>query len=78
MLVYTKTCVGAPGFLFTVGTATGVIVMLLALLGLTNFLSLYIGLDHSLYEGHTLITPKLLVGLLGLPATATRGLPLLS
>jgi hypothetical protein len=36
------------------------------LLGLTSFLSLYIGLEHGLHEGHILIAPKLLVGLLGL------------
>jgi hypothetical protein len=34
--------------------------------GLTRFLSLYIGLKHGLHKGHTLIAPKLLVGLLGL------------
>jgi hypothetical protein len=36
------------------------------LLGLTIFLSLYIGLEHGLREGHTLVAPKLLVGFLGL------------
>jgi hypothetical protein len=66
MLVYTKTCVVAPSFLFTVGSTTGVIVTLLALPGLTRFLSLYMGHEHSLHEGHTLIAPKLLVGFLGL------------
>ncbi len=42
--------------------------MLLVLLGLTSFLflGLYIGLKHGLHESHTLIAPKLLVGLLGL------------
>jgi hypothetical protein len=65
-LVYTKTRVITPIFLFTVRTANGVIVTLLTFLGLTSFLSLYIGLKHGLHEGHTLIVPKLLVGLLGL------------
>jgi hypothetical protein len=49
-----------------VGTPTGVIVMLLTLLGFTSFLSLYIGLKHGLHEGHTLIALKLLIGLLEL------------
>ncbi len=66
-LVYTKTRVVAPSFLFTpVGTVTGDIVTLLLLLKLTSFLSLYIGLKHGQHEGHTLITPNFLVGLLGL------------
>jgi hypothetical protein len=39
----------------------------LALLRLTNFLlALHISLEHGLHEGHALIAPKLLVGLLGL------------
>jgi hypothetical protein len=66
MLVYTKTRVVAPSFLFTVRTATGVIVTLLTLLRLTSFLSLYIDLNHGLHEGYTHIIPKVLVGLLGL------------
>jgi hypothetical protein len=66
MIVYTKTCVIAPRFLFTVGTVTEVIVMLFTFLELTSILSLYIGLEHGLPKGHTLIAPKLLVGLLGL------------
>ncbi len=65
-LVYTKTCVKAPSSLLSVGTTTGVIVMFFMLLGLTSFLRLYIGLEHGLHEGHSLIAPKLLVGLLGL------------
>ncbi len=65
-LVYTKTCVVTPSFLFPVGTVTGVIVTLFLLLSLTSFLSLNIGLKHDLHEGHTFIAPKLLVGLLGL------------
>ncbi len=76
MLVYTKTRDIAPSFLFTVRTATGVIVMLLMLLRLTSFLSLYIGLEHGLHEGYTLIAPKLLLGLLGVrgvPTAAPRG-----
>jgi hypothetical protein len=40
--------------------------MLLMLLGLTSFLSLYIGLKHGLNEGNTLIAPKLFVELPGL------------
>jgi hypothetical protein len=66
MLVYTKTCVVAPSLLFIIGTATGVMVTLLMFLGLTRFLGLYTGLEHGLHKGHTLIAPKLLVGLLGL------------
>jgi hypothetical protein len=68
MIVYTKTRVAAPSFLFTVGTVTRVIVMvmLLMLLRLTNFLSLCIGPEHGLHKGHTLISPKLCVALLGL------------
>jgi hypothetical protein len=65
MLVYTKVHVVAPSFLFTVRTATEVTVTLLMLLGLTSFLSLYIGLEHGLHEGHTVAAPILLVGLLG-------------
>ena len=66
MLVYTKIHVIAHSFLFTVRTATGVIVTLLTLLGLTSLLSLYIGLEHGLHKVHTRIAPKLLVGLLAL------------
>ena len=66
MLVYTKTRVVAPSSLFTVGTATRVILMIFAFLGLTGFLGFCISLNHGLHEGHTLVAPKLLVGLLGL------------
>jgi hypothetical protein len=66
MLVYTKTRVAGPSFLFTIGTVTRVIVVLLTLLRLTSFLSLYIGLKHGLHKSHALIAPKLCVGLLGL------------
>jgi hypothetical protein len=53
--------------LFTVGTVTGVIIMLLALLRLTGFLLTFcINFKHRLHKGHALIAPKLLVGLLGL------------
>jgi hypothetical protein len=56
-----------PSFLFTIGTITGVIVMFLTFLRLTGFiLAFYISLEHGLHEGHALITPRLLVGLLGL------------
>jgi hypothetical protein len=67
MLVYTKARVAVPSFLFTVGTVTGVIVMLLCFLDLlAAFLPFCISLEHGLHEGHALITPRLLVGLLGL------------
>jgi hypothetical protein len=67
MLVYTKSHVAVPSFLFTVGTVTGVIVVLLALFCLAGFLLAFrISLEHGLHEGHAFITPKLLVGLLGL------------
>jgi hypothetical protein len=78
MLVYTKSCVTLPSFLFTVGTVTGVIVMLLALLRLTSFcLAFCISLKHGLHEGHALIAPRLLVGLLelrGLTCCCLKGL----
>ncbi len=67
MLVYTKTHVAVPRFLFTVGTVTGVIIALLALLRLTGFLLAFcISLEHGLHKDHACIAPKLLVGLLGL------------
>ncbi len=67
MLVYTKSRVALPSSLFTVGTVNGVIVMFLTFLRLTGFLLFfYISLEHGLHEGHALITPRLLVGLLGL------------
>jgi hypothetical protein len=67
MLIYTKPRVAGPSFLFTVRTVTGVIILLLALLRLTGFLiGFCISLDYMLHEGHALIVPKLLVGLLGL------------
>ncbi len=59
MLDYTKSCVALPSSLFTVGTVTGVIVTFLKFLRLTSFLL-------GLHEGHALIAPRLLVGLLGL------------
>jgi hypothetical protein len=66
MLVYTKSRVAVPSFLFTVGAVTGVIVMFLTFLRLTGFpLAFYISLDHGLHEGHALIASRLLVGLLG-------------
>jgi hypothetical protein len=77
MLVYTNTRSVAPSFLFAVGTATRVIVMLLMLLGLTSLLSLHIGFKHGLHKDHTLIDPKLLVGLLelrGLTCCCHKGL----
>jgi hypothetical protein len=67
MLVYTKSLVAVPSFLFTIETVTGVIVVLLALLRLTGILLAFcISLKHGLHEGHALITPRLLLGLLGL------------
>jgi hypothetical protein len=67
MLVYTKSRVAEPSFLFTVGTVTGVIVTFLTFCRLTGFLlDFYISLEHGLHEGHDLIAPRLLVGLLGL------------
>jgi hypothetical protein len=67
MLVYTKSRVTISSSLFTVGTITGVIVAFLMLLRLTSFLLAFcISLKHGLHEGHALITPRLLVGLLGL------------
>ncbi len=67
MLVYTKLRVAVPSVLFTVRTVTGVIVTLLALLRLTSLLlDFCISLKHGLHEGHALIAPRLLVGILGL------------
>jgi hypothetical protein len=67
MLVYTKSCVTIPSFLFTVGTVTGVTTALLANLRLTGILlAFHISLKHGQHSGHALIAPKLLVGLLGL------------
>ncbi len=49
------------------GTVTGVVVMFLTFLRLTGFLlAFHISLEHGLHEGHALIAPRLLVGLLGL------------
>jgi hypothetical protein len=67
MLVYTKTRVTVPSFLFTVRTVTGVIIAFLTLLRLTGFfLAFCISLKHGLHEGHALFAPRLLEGLLGL------------
>jgi hypothetical protein len=67
MLVYTKSGVAIPSFLFTVGTVTGVVIAPLALLRLTGFLlAFHMSLKHGLQKSHALIAPKLLVGLLGL------------
>jgi hypothetical protein len=66
-LVYTKSYVAIPSFLFTVGTVTGVIITLLVLLRLTSFLlALCISLKHVLHKSHAFIAPKHLIGLLGL------------
>ncbi len=67
MLVYTKSRVAVPSFLFTVGTVTGVVVTFLMFLRLTGFLlAFHISLKHGLHECHVLIAPILLVGFLGL------------
>jgi hypothetical protein len=66
MLVYTKSRVTIPSSLFPVGTVTGVVVTFLTLLRLTGFLLAFgLSLKHGLHEGHALIAPRLLVGLLG-------------
>jgi hypothetical protein len=67
MLVYTKSRVPVPSFLFAVGTVTGVIVTFLMFLRLTSFLlAFHISLEHGLHEGHALTAPNFFVGLLGL------------
>ncbi len=67
MLVYTKSHVIVPSFLFIVGTVTGAVVTFLTFLRLTGFLiAFHISLKHGLHEGHGLIAPRCLVGLLGL------------
>ncbi len=52
--------------------------MFLTFLRLTGFLlAFYISLEHGLHEGHALIAPRLLVGLLGLrgvPSCCLKGL----
>jgi hypothetical protein len=66
MLVYTKTHVVTPNFLFTVGAVTRVILIFPMFCRLTSFLGSCISFKHGLHKGHTLIAPKLLVGLHGL------------
>jgi hypothetical protein len=72
MLVNTKSRVTVPSSLFTVRkTVTGVVVTFFTLLRLTGFLLAFcISLKHGLLEGHALITPRLLAGLLGLRGLA--------
>ncbi len=66
-LVYTKSRVAIPSFLFAVRTVTGVVVTFLTFLRLTSFLlAFHISLEHGLHEDHALIAPRLLVGLIGL------------
>jgi hypothetical protein len=65
MLAHIKSRVAVPSFLFAVGTVTGVVVASLRFLRLTGLL-LHISLKHGLHEGHALIAPRLLVGLLRL------------
>jgi hypothetical protein len=67
MLVYIKSRVAVPSFLFAVGTVTGVVVTFLTFLRLTGFLlAFHISLEHGMLEDHALIAPRLLVGLLWL------------
>jgi hypothetical protein len=67
MLGYTKSSVAIPSFLFAVGTVNGFVVTFLTFLRLASFLLVFhISLKHGLHEGHALIAPRLLVGLLGL------------
>jgi hypothetical protein len=78
MLVYTKSLVAVPSFLFAVGTVTGVIVTFLTFLRLTGFLlAFYRSLKHGLHKGHALFAPSFLVGLLelrGLTCCCLEGL----
>jgi hypothetical protein len=80
MLVYTKSHVAVPSFLFAIRTVTGVVVTFLTFLRLTGFLLIFhISLEHGLHEGHALIAPRLLVGLLGLrglTCCCLKGLPI--
>jgi hypothetical protein len=67
MLVYTESRIAVPSFLFTIGSVTGGIVAHLPFLRLTGFLLAFcISLKHGLHEGHALIAPSPLEGLLGL------------
>jgi hypothetical protein len=66
MLFYDDSHVVAPSFPFTVGTTTTVILMLLAYLGLTSIHGFCISLKPGLHEGHLLLAPILLVGLLSI------------
>ena len=82
-LVYSKTRVTRPNFLFAVGiTRRGVIALLALLASLLLFLKPFLnGLEHGCHISHLLIAPKLLVGLPaleGLPGAVPRGLPSLS
>jgi hypothetical protein len=75
MLVYTKSYVAIPSFLFTVGTVTGVIVTFLMILRLTGLLlAFHMSLQHGLHEGHAVITPVGLLGLRGLACCCLEGL----
>jgi hypothetical protein len=73
-----NSCVAVPSFLFTVGTVTGVVVTFLTFLRLNGFLlAFHMSLKHGLHEGHALIAPRLLVGLLelrGLTCCCLEGL----
>jgi hypothetical protein len=82
MLVYTKSRVAVPSFLFTVGTDTGVIVALLTLFGLTGFLLAFcISLKHVRMKAMPSLPPDFLKGFFdseGLPSAALWGFRLLS
>jgi hypothetical protein len=82
MLVYLKSRVTGPNFLFTVGITRRVIIALLALFaGLLLFLKPFLkGLKHDCHIRHLLIAPILLVGLLcigGLTCGCAKGLTIL-
>jgi hypothetical protein len=50
MLVYTKSRVAVPSFLFAVGAVTGVVVTFLTFLRFAGFLlAFYISLEHGLH-----------------------------
>jgi hypothetical protein len=75
LVMYTKSRVAVPSFLFAVGTVTGEVVLFLSFLRLTGFLlALHISLEHGLHKGHALIAPRLLVGLFGLTCCCLEGL----
>ncbi len=80
-LVYTKTRVTGPNFLFTVRITRRGVVALLALLTFLLFLKSFLnGLEHGRHIGQLLVAPKFLVGLTcvgGLTWGCTKGLAIL-